>query len=117
MKTGDYTVSYEFKASKNSMFGKGLFSPASGKNHGPQEVFDLYRFRGASEVKSLICFAGRAVSARASLAPEKIFLLKRMRGSRRGTGYISFSVKVDCIFRLRSIEGVRRTAHEVRHRP
>ena len=44
--------SYDFKAWKKSMLGKrGFFSLASGKNHGPQEAFDLYRLRDASEVQ------------------------------------------------------------------
>ena len=49
--TGGYAVSYDFKAWKKSMLGKGFFSLASGKNHGPQEAFDLYRLRDASEVQ------------------------------------------------------------------
>ena len=30
---------------------KGSFSLASGRNHGPQEAFNLYRLRDASEVQ------------------------------------------------------------------
>ena len=50
-KDGSYTVSYDFKAWKKSMQGKGFFSLASGKDHGAQKAFDLYRLRDASEVQ------------------------------------------------------------------